>query len=89
MLLDSTPTTPPPVIIFGDTAIPTATYLRAQNIKTEIAFQSNLKNALKHANRLSAKWAILANLEGLILKNLDDGSQSEVSLESLPSNLTL
>jgi histidyl-tRNA synthetase len=88
MLLDSTPTTPPPVIIFGDTAIPTATYLRAQNIKTEIAFQSNLKNALKHANRLGAKWAILANPETLILKNLDDGSQSEVTLESLASHLT-
>jgi len=89
MLLASTPTTIPPVIVFGDTAIPTANYLRFQNIKTEIAFQSNLKNALKHANRLSAKWAILANLEGLILKNLDDGSQSEVTLESLPSHLTL
>jgi len=89
MLLASTPTAIPPVIVFGDTAIPTANYLRSQNIKTEIAFQSNLKNALKHANRLSAKWAILANLDGLILKNLDDGSQSEVTLESLPSHLTL
>jgi len=88
MLLTSTPTTQPPVIVFGDTAIPTANYLRSQNIKTEIAFQSNLKNALKHANRLGAKWAILANLEGLILKNLDDGSQSEVTLESLPTHLS-
>ena len=87
MLLDSSPAATPPVIVFGETAIQTATYLRSQNIKAEIAFQPNLKNALKHANRLAAKWAILANLEGLILKNLDDGSQSEVALYSLPAHL--
>jgi histidyl-tRNA synthetase len=87
MLLAAPPTTTPPVIIIGDTAIEVANYLRSQNIKSEIAFQPGLKNGLKYANRMAAKWAILANPEGLILKNLDDGAQSEVTLDSVISHL--
>jgi histidyl-tRNA synthetase len=88
MLLATPPAATPPVIIIGETAIQVANVLRAQNIKSEIAFQPGLKNGLKYANRVAAKWAILANLEGLILRNLDDGSQSEVTLESLPTALS-
>jgi histidyl-tRNA synthetase len=83
MLLPSTPAATPPVLVIGDAAIEIATLLRAQNIKTELSLQSSLKNALKHANRLAAKWAVLANEGETILKNLDDGSQSEVSKDDL------
>jgi histidyl-tRNA synthetase len=87
MLLAAPLATTPPVIIIGEAAIGVANYLRTQNIKSEIAFQPGLKNGLKYANRLAAKWAILANPEGLILKNLDDGAQSDVTLESLRDQL--
>jgi histidyl-tRNA synthetase len=87
MLLAAPLATTPPVIIIGEAAIGVANYLRTQNIKSEIAFQPGLKNGLKYANRLAAKWAILANPEGLMLKNLDDGAQSDVTLESLRAQL--
>jgi histidyl-tRNA synthetase len=88
MLLEAAPAATPPVVVIGDAAIEIANLLRAQNIKTELAFQSNLKNALKHANRLAAKWAVLANETETILKNLDDGAQSTVSKQDLVAQLS-
>jgi len=68
-------------------AVEAATVLRAQNVKAEISFQSGMKNGLKYANRMNAKWAVLVNQRALILKNLDDGSQGEVALEDLVAHL--
>jgi len=65
------------------TAIEVATSLRTKSIKAEIAFQSGMKNGLKYANRMNAKWAVLVNEGSLILKNLEDGSQGEISLPDL------
>jgi histidyl-tRNA synthetase len=69
-----------------NTAIATAAHLRAQNIGVEIAFSPGFKNGLKFANRIGAAWAILANGEGLALKNLTDGSQSDISLTDLTTH---
>jgi histidyl-tRNA synthetase len=68
------------------TAIATAAHLRRQNIGVEIAFSPGFKNGLKFANRIGAAWAILANGEGLALKNLTDGSQSDISLTDLTTH---
>jgi len=65
------------------TAIEAATALRGQDIKAEISFQSGMKNGLKYANRMSATWAVLVQEGSLILKNLEDGAQSEVALDDL------
>jgi histidyl-tRNA synthetase len=70
------------------TAIEAATALRAQNVKAEISFQSGIKNGLKYANRTNAKWAVLVNGRSLILKNLDDGAQSEIAVDDLVARLT-
>ncbi len=84
MLLENPPMASAPVIVMGEErAIEVAAYLRANGIKAEISFQSGFKNGLKYANRRAAKWAVLANADGLALKNLEDGSQSDVTLESL------
>jgi histidyl-tRNA synthetase len=65
------------------TAIEAAAGLRGQDIKAEISFQSGMKNGLKYANRMSATWAVLVQEGSLILKNLEDGAQSEVALDEL------
>jgi len=88
MLLAAPPAAKPAVIVIGeDRAIEVAAFLRAQGLAAEISFQSGLKNGLKYANRVRAKWAVLANAEGIVLKNLDDGSQSEVALDGLAAYL--
>ena len=84
MLLEQPPACPPSIIVIGaERAIEVAAYLRGHGIKAEIAFQNNLKNALKYANRMNAKWAIIANPDSLQVKNLEDGSQQEVDLNHL------
>jgi histidyl-tRNA synthetase len=89
MLLAAAPTATPPVVVIGDAAaISVANTLRAKNIRTELSFQSGLKNGLKYANRLAAKWAVLVNDDELILKNLDDGSQSPITLSDLHAQLS-
>jgi histidyl-tRNA synthetase len=88
MLLDATPAATAPVIVIGDAAISVSNFLRARNIKAEIAFQPGLKNGLKYANRLAAKWAVLANDSETILKNLEDGSQTPTTLEALVAPLS-
>jgi histidyl-tRNA synthetase len=88
MLLDRLPVTPTAAIVIGEKrAIEVAAFLRRQRVKAEIPFQAGIKNGLKYANRIKAKWAIIASDDGLILKNLDDGSQSEVSLTDLTARL--
>jgi histidyl-tRNA synthetase len=89
MLLEKLPPAAPSVIVIGAAhAVEVAAYLRGQGIKTEIAFQNNLKNGLKYANRVNAQWAVIANADALLVKNLGDGSQSEAALTDLPKILT-
>jgi histidyl-tRNA synthetase len=84
MLLEQAPVSAPSIIVIGaERAVEIAALLRNNNIKAEIAFQNNLKNALKYANRMNAKWAIIANADSLQVKNLEDGSQREVDLDHL------
>jgi histidyl-tRNA synthetase len=88
MLLAAPPKVAAPVVVIGeDRAIEVASALRAQGAKTEIAFQNGLKNGLKYANRIAAKWAVLANVDGLVLKDLEDGSQAEIGLDDLVAKL--
>ena len=85
MLLEAPPQTEPAVVVFGaERAVAVATHLRAHGVKTEIAFQNNLKNALKFANRINAKWAVIADPDRLQVKNLEDGSQVDAALDDLP-----
>jgi len=89
MLLDQPPAVVPSIIVIGaERAIEVAAYLRGHGFKTEIAFQNNLKNALKYANRLNAKWAVIANSDSLLVKNLDDGAQVEATLDGLRKHFT-
>ncbi|HQT38407.1 MAG TPA: histidine--tRNA ligase [Acidocella sp.] len=84
MLLESPPVSTPPVIVMGEEkAIEVAAHLHGHGVKAEISFQAGFKNGLKYANRRAAKWAVLANPEGLVLKNLDDGSQRDITLVEL------
>jgi histidyl-tRNA synthetase len=85
MLLAQTPVPTPSVIVIGAArTTEVAAYLRAHGIRSEIAFQNNLKNGLKYANRMNARWVVIVNADALLLKHLEDGSQSEVRLAQLP-----
>ena len=85
MLLAQPPVPTPSVIVIGAArTTEVAAYLRARGIRTEIAFQNNLKNGLKYANRMNARWAVIVNADSLLLKHLEDGSQSEVRQAELP-----
>jgi len=95
MLIESMEATKASVIIIPEqdevsetTAIEAAKTLRGQNIKAEISFQSGMKNGLKYANRMNAKWAVLVHEGSLILKNLGDGSQSEAALDNLAAQFS-
>jgi histidyl-tRNA synthetase len=88
MLLAAPPATQPAVIVIGeDRAIEVAAFLRARGVAAEISFQPGLKNGLKYANRVKAKRAVIANADGLVLKNLEDGSQVDVTLDVLKDSL--
>ncbi len=63
--------------------IAAAAFLRGRNIGAEISFAPGFKSGLKFANRVGAAWALLVNGDALSLKNLEDGSQSDVSLDDL------
>jgi histidyl-tRNA synthetase len=87
MLLEKPPSPLQSVIVIGaERAIEVAAALRTHGVKTEISFQNNLKNGLKYANRVGAKWAVIANADALALKNLDDGTQVDVALNDLPKH---
>jgi histidyl-tRNA synthetase len=87
MLLAAPPVKAPPVVIMGEAAVQVATALRTAGVGCEIAFQNGAKNGLKFANRVGAAWAVLAG-ETLVLKNLGDGSQAELSLDAILAHFT-
>jgi len=92
MLVGAPPTSSASIIIIAEkdqgsqtSAVQVASLLRESGKKAEISFQSGFKNGLKYANRMNAKEAILVNGRGLTLKNLEDGSQTDTSLEDFIS----
>jgi histidyl-tRNA synthetase len=94
MLIEAPVTRAKPVVIITEKdeasmarAIAAAAALRVRGVATEIAFQPGFKNGLKYANRVGAVWAVLANVDGLVLKNLGDGSQADVGLDDLAGRL--
>jgi histidyl-tRNA synthetase len=88
MLLPQAPLTPAPVVVMGERAVAAAAHLRAHGLRSEIAFQNNIKNGLKYANKIGAAWVVLANAEAFALKNLGDGTQSDESLDAIVARLT-
>jgi len=76
------------VVVMGERAVAAAAHLRAYGVRSEIAFQGNIKNGLKYANKIGAAWAVLANAESFALKNLGDGTQSDESLDAIVARLT-
>jgi histidyl-tRNA synthetase len=94
MLLAATPETKKSVVIIAEKeeaavshGMQAAAALRGANIKAEISFQPGFKNGLKFANRVGAVWAVLANVDGLALKNLQTGEQAAVALTELAARL--
>jgi histidyl-tRNA synthetase len=90
MLVNTTAAETSSIIIISEkdessetTAIELAALLRRHDVKSEISFQTGLKNGLKFANRMKAKQAVLVNGRSIILKNLDDGSQAETTSDGL------
>ncbi|OYV40858.1 MAG: histidine--tRNA ligase [Rhodospirillales bacterium 20-64-7] len=61
--------------------------LRDQNIAAEIGYAGNAKKRLERANKSGAAYAVLVGAE-LQLKSLADGSQREVTLDTLAAGLT-
>jgi histidyl-tRNA synthetase len=88
MLLPQAPLTPAPVVVMGERAVAATAHLRAHGVRSEIAFQNNIKNGLKYANKIGAAWVVLANAEAFALKNLGDGTQSDESLDAIVARLT-
>ena len=84
------------VIPLGDAAqvpaVKLVGQLRASNISTDLSFdQRSIKAAMKQADRSQAQFAVIIGDEELrtgqvVLKNLSDGSQLDVPLESLNSH---
>lgn len=84
------------VIPIGDEAqvpaVKVVGQLRASNISTDLSFdQRSIKAAMKQADRSQAQFAVIIGDEELrtgqvVLKNLSDGSQLDVPLESLNSH---
>lgn len=84
------------VIPLGDEAqvpaVKVVGQLRASNISTDLSFdQRSIKAAMKQADRSQAQFAVIIGDEELrtgqvVLKNLSDGSQLDVPLESLNSH---
>ncbi|KKR30237.1 MAG: Histidyl-tRNA synthetase [Candidatus Woesebacteria bacterium GW2011_GWA1_39_8] len=71
-----------------------ASYLRTNNIQTEVYPDDSAKLAkqLKYADRKGIKWLIVVGPDEVknnrvILKNLEDGHQEDVKLESLPKKI--
>jgi len=61
--------------------------LRSKNIAAEIGYSGNAKKRLERANKSGAAFAVLVG-EGVKLKNLSTGEQTDVTAESLPGLLT-
>jgi histidyl-tRNA synthetase len=75
-------------------ALALARELRESDVPVELAYRGNMKRRLQRANKLNASHAlILGDAElgkGVVsLKNLDDGTQREVSFDDIVEELTV
>lgn len=70
-----------------------AEQLRAAGLHVDLGYKGNLKNRMKKADRANARVAIIIGDEELakkvaVVKNLDEGTQQEISLSNLADVLT-
>lgn len=68
--------------------------LRSKGLYVDLGYKGNLKNRMKKADRTNAKTAIIIGDEELakksaVVKDLDAGTQKEVSLENLAESLAM
>ena len=70
-----------------DKALDVLSALRTQNIAAEIGYTGNAKKRLERANKSGARFAVLVG-EEIKLKNLEDGSQDDISLAALLAKLS-
>ncbi len=85
-----TPAAPRPVAVVpmgGETpALTVLTALRAAGVHAEMEYRGNLKRRLERANKQNARAAVLvADDGGLLVKDLDAGTQVAAQLEDLAS----
>ena len=89
-----TPPAPRPAVVVpvGDAAEPQAIILlqalRNAGLVAEMAYRGNLRRRMERANRIGAAAAVILGEDELargmvIVRNLDDGTQSEVRLDAV------
>lgn len=93
MLIAPPPASPMPVTVIPmgadseGAALEILNLLRSHNIAAEIGYSGNAKKRLERANKSGAAFAVLAG-DGIKLKNLADGSQEDVTAETLLARLS-
>ena len=93
MLIAAPPVAAVPVTVIpmgGDSegqALEILNLLRRQNIAAEIGYSGNAKKRLERANESGATFAVLVG-EDIKLKNLGDGTQDDVTAETLVERLS-
>ncbi len=93
MLISAPPAAAQPVAVIpmgGDSegrALEILNLLREQNIAAEIGYSGNAKKRLERANKSGAAFAVLVGGE-IKLKNLADGTQEDVTAETLLERLS-
>ena len=96
MLLKVAPVQHPPVVIVFEAgeqleprAISVVDLFRKNGRKAEVALQPGLKNGLRYADRVKAKWAVVVTSHNMVgsrtelVRNLLDGSQLEIGLDKI------
>lgn len=92
MLIGQPPKTQPPLIVIPMTnesetrALEVLNALRNNNIAAETGYTGNVKKRLERANKSGADMAILVG-DDIQLKNLTDGTQEQITLETLINRL--
>lgn len=97
MMLDDIPSPRPFVVIAGDEAylpqaLKIADSLRQSGLQIEMAYQTHIGKALKYANKISAKGALILGEDEmkagtLTFKNLDSGEQQVIAQDKISTVL--
>lgn len=93
LLADTSLSLPDPVVLIalGDGSVSTlaglAAGLRRQGLRAEMPYSGNLGKQMKRADKLNAKLVVIqgsdeAERDVIILRNMADGSQEEVAMDS-------
>ena len=66
--------------------------LRSKNVSIDMGYSGNLKKRLKHANKISADYAVIIGDEEVqnnnaIIRNLETGSQENIELKKLVKHI--